>query len=120
VSTFGAPRAPRSEITSYHQDVAASLQAVIEEAEFALVRKLRRESGLDALCMAGGVALNSVFNGKVLPGTDFTNIFIQPAASDAGTALGVCYYIYHQILGQPRIYEMSDAYTGPSFANSRV
>ena len=120
VSTFGAPRAPRSEITSYHQDVAASLQAVIEEAEFALVRKLRRESGLDAMCMAGGVALNSVFNGKVLPGTDFTNIFIQPAASDAGTALGVCYYIYHQILGQPRIYEMSDAYTGPSFANSRV
>ncbi len=120
ISLFGQPREPRAEITRYHQDVAASLQAVIEEAEFALVRRLRRETGLDALCMAGGVALNSVFNGKVLPETDFTDIFIQPAASDAGTALGVCYYIYHQILGQPRSYEMSDAYTGPRFANGRV
>ncbi len=120
VSMFGQPRLPQDEITRYHQDVAASLQQAIEEVEFALVRRLQQETGCEALCMAGGVALNSVFNGKVLPETDFTDIYIQPAASDAGTALGVCYYIYHQILGQQRSYEMSHAFTGPGFTNGPV
>jgi carbamoyltransferase len=120
VSLFGEPRDPGEKITSYHQDVAASLQAITEEAEFALVRKLRLETELDAICIAGGVALNSVFNGKVLPETDFTDIYVQPAASDSGTALGVCFYIYCQILGNPRKYEMRNAYTGPRFENSRV
>ena len=119
-SLFGEPREPGAKITRYHQDVAASLQAITEEAEFALVRKLRRETGIDAICMSGGVALNSVFNGKVLPETDFKDIYIQQAASDSGTALGVCFYIYNQILGHPRVYEMSHAYTGPRFANGRV
>jgi carbamoyltransferase len=120
VQVFGEPRVPRSEITPHHQDVAASLQAILEEAEFALVRKLQRETGQKALCMAGGVALNSSFNGKVLPQTDFEDIFIQPAASDAGTALGVCYYIYHQLLDQPRTYVLGHAYTGPRFTNGRI
>jgi carbamoyltransferase len=70
--------------------------------------------------MAGGVALNSTFNGKVVPNTPFGEIFIQPAASDAGTALGVAYYIYHQILGQPRCFVMDHAYTGPRFTNGIV
>jgi carbamoyltransferase len=70
--------------------------------------------------MAGGVALNSAFNGKVLPETDFEDIFIQPAAGDAGTALGVCYYIWHEVLGQPRSFIMNDAYTGPQFRNGRL
>jgi len=93
VDVFGPPRVPRTEITKHHQNVAASLQAMLEEAEFALVRKLQRETGQKALCMAGGVALNSAFNGKVLPQTDYEDIYIQPAAGDAGTALGVAYYI---------------------------
>ncbi|HYO50149.1 MAG TPA: carbamoyltransferase N-terminal domain-containing protein, partial [Chloroflexia bacterium] len=75
---LGEPREPRTEITKQHEDVAASLQAMLEEAEFALIRKLQRESGQKALCMAGGVALNSAFNGKILPNTDFTDIYIQP------------------------------------------
>ena len=120
VEVFGEPRVPRGEITPHQQDVAASLQTILEEAEFALVRKLQRETGQKALCMAGGVALNSSFNGKVLPQTDFEDIFIQPAASDAGTALGVCYYIYHQVLDQPRTYMMHDAYTGPRFVNGSI
>jgi carbamoyltransferase len=120
VKLFGEPRVPRSEITEYHQDVAASLQAMLEEAEFALVRRLQRETGQKVLCMAGGVALNSAFNGKVLPCTDFEDIYIQPAAGDAGTSLGVCYYIYHQLLGKPRTYVMSDAYTGPRYSNDMV
>jgi carbamoyltransferase len=114
---LGEPRVPHTAITSHHEDVAASLQAMLEEAEFALVNKLQRETGQTALCMAGGVALNSAFNGKVLPQTQFREIYIQPAAGDAGTSLGVCFYIYHQILGQPRAFVLDHAYTGPRYAN---
>src|SRR5436305_1709108 len=117
---FGEPRVPRSEITEYQQDVAASMQAMLEEAELALVRKLQRDTGQKALCMAGGVALNSAFNGKILPCTDFEDIYIQPAAGDAGTSLGVCFYIYHQILGQPRTFVMNDAYTGPRYSDDET
>ena len=120
VDVFGPPRQPRTEISEHHQNVAASLQAILEEAEFALVRQLQRETGQKALCMAGGVALNSTFNGKVLPCTDFEDIYIQPSANDAGTALGVCYYIYHQILGRPRAYVMNHSYTGPCYSNGRI
>ena len=117
---FGDSRQPNETLTSYHEDVAASLQVITEELEFALLEKLYEETGYDCLCMAGGVALNSVFNGKVLPNTNFTDIYIQPAASDSGTAMGVCYYIYHQLLDFPRTYNMSHAYTGPQFSNGYV
>jgi len=120
VELLGDPRVPRSEITTQHENVAASLQAMLEEAEFALVRKLQFETGQKALCMAGGVALNSAFNGKILPETEFDDIFIQPAAGDAGTALGVCYYIWHHVLGQPRSFMMDHAYTGPEFTNGKI
>jgi carbamoyltransferase len=117
---LGEPREPRTEITKQHEDVAASLQAMLEEAEFALIRKLQRETGQRSLCMAGGVALNSAFNGKILPNTEFTDIYIQPAAGDAGTSLGVCYYIYHQLLGKPRTFVMNDAYTGPQYTGDEI
>lgn len=117
---LGEPRVPKSELTQRHMDVAASLQAMLEEAEFALVRKLQNETGQRALCLAGGVALNSAFNGKILPNTGFKDIYIQPAANDGGTSLGVCYYIYHQVLGKPRTYVMNDAYLGPKFTNATV
>jgi carbamoyltransferase len=120
VELFGEPRVQYGEITEYHQDVAASLQAMLEEAEMALVCKLQRETGQNTLCMAGGVALNSAFNGKILPETGFEEIYIQPAAGDAGTSLGVCYYIYHQILDRPRTYVMNDAYTGPQYSDEEI
>jgi carbamoyltransferase len=120
VEVFGEPRVPRSEITQKHMDVAASLQAMLEEAEMALVKKIQRDTGSKTLCMAGGVALNSAFNGKILPNTAFEDIYIQPAAGDAGTSLGVCYYIYHQVLGQPRTFVMTDAYTGPHFDDAAI
>lgn len=117
---FGPPRISGAEITRAHADMAASLQAMLEEAEFHLVRHLHRITGLTAICMAGGVALNSTFNGKVRLETPFQEIFIQPAANDAGTALGVAYYIYHHILGKPRCFVMNNAYTGPEFVNGRI
>ena len=120
VEVLGDPRAPRAEITQHQMDVAASLQLMLEEAELALLHRLQRETGARALCLAGGVALNSVFNGKILPNTKFEDIYIQPAAGDAGTSLGVCYYIYHQILDQPRAYVMNDAYTGSAYDNDAI
>ena len=120
VKLFGSPREPRAEITEHQQNVAASLQAMLEEAEFSLVQMLQRSTGQTALCMAGGVALNSSFNGKILPNTAFEEIYIHPAAGDAGTALGVCYYIYHQVLGQPRASVLDHAYTGPRYENGRI
>jgi len=120
VDKFGPPREPSSEITPHYQNAAASLQAMLEEAEFHIVRHLQQVTGESALCMAGGVALNSTFNGKVLPCTPFKDIFIQPAASDGGTAMGVAYYIYHQVLGKPRCFIMNHAYTGPRFTNGCI
>ena len=120
VELFGPPREPRTEITEHQQNVAASLQAMLEEAEFSLVEMLQRATGQTALCMAGGVALNSSFNGKIRPNTAFEDIYIHPAAGDAGTALGVCFYIYHQLLGQPRSFVLDHAYTGPRFENGRI
>lgn len=120
VQLLGEPRQPRTEITQRHQDIAASMQAMLEEAEFALVRKLYEATGQKTLCMAGGVALNSAFNGKILPQTGFEDIYIHPAAGDAGTSLGAAYYIYHQVLGKPRTYVMTDAYTGPAFSNDAI
>lgn len=120
IALLGEPREPRSAITEKVQDVAASLQAMLEEAELALVRKIQRDTGKTTLCMAGGVALNSAFNGKILPNTDFTDIYIHPAAGDAGTSLGVCYYIYHEVLGQPRSYILDHAYTGPQFSDADI
>jgi carbamoyltransferase len=93
---------------------------MLEEAEMALVQMLQRKTGQRALCMAGGVALNSAFNGKILPNTAFEDIYIQAAAGDAGTSLGAAYYIYHQILGQPRNFVLDHAYTGPQYSDAEI
>jgi carbamoyltransferase len=120
VRLLGEPRIPRSEISEKHADVAASLQAMLEQAEFGLLRKLARDTDRSALCMAGGVALNSTFNGKILTCTPFRDVFIQPAAGDAGTALGVCYHIWHQLLGKSRGFVMRHAYSGPRYSDGEI
>ena len=89
VALFGEPvRAPDKLLTPFHMDVAASIQKVTEEVMLRLARSLRREHGLDKLCLAGGVALNCVANGKILRDGAFSNIWVQPAAGDAGGAVG--------------------------------
>ncbi len=117
VDLLGPSRQPRGELTKRHEDVAASLQVMLEEVELTLVRMLQQKTGQQALCMAGGVALNSAFNGKILPQTAFKDIYIQAAAGDAGTALGAAYYIYHQVLGRPRTFVLDHAYTGPQYSD---
>ena len=100
---FGAPpRDPESLLTQNHMDLAASIQAVLEEVVLRITRSLAAETGMENLCLAGGVALNCVANGKVLRDGKFRNIWIQPAAGDAGGALGAALAAYHIHAGKPR------------------
>jgi carbamoyltransferase len=117
---FGAPRQKDEPLTEREQDIAASLQLRLEEVGFHILNHLHEVTGLTDLGIAGGVAYNSVMNGKILLNTKFRRVFIQPAAGDSGTALGVCYQIYNQILKQPRDFVMEGAYTGPEFSEAEI
>lgn len=117
---FGPARAPGAEVTERDRDLAASLQAVYEETLLERLRWLQRRTGLTDLCLAGGCALNSVANGKVMAATGFRRLFVQPAAGDAGTALGAAQYVWHQVLDRPRGFAMEHAYWGPSFDENEI
>ncbi|MBF0489108.1 MAG: carbamoyltransferase [Candidatus Omnitrophica bacterium] len=97
-----SPREPEGELTQKHMDIAASIQQVTEEIMLKTVHHVYKETGLDHLCLAGGVALNCVGNGKILEQTPFKNIWIQPAAGDSGGALGAAFFVWHQCLKQAR------------------
>ncbi len=97
-----------------YADIAASIQVVTEELILGLARQAHRRTGSTRLCMAGGVALNSVANGRVLRETPFTDLYIQPAAGDGGAAVGAALHVYHSVLGQPRRFVMDHAYWGES------
>jgi carbamoyltransferase len=123
---FGEPvRTPEKLLTQFHMDIAASVQAVTEEVMLRLTRSLAAETGAKNLCLAGGVALNCVANGKVLRDQRFENIWIQPAAGDAGGALGAALSAYHLHAGRPRVRPssgdgMRGAYLGPSFSQEEI
>ena len=101
-------------------EVAAALQKVTEEAVLAVARDLKRRTGASHLCMAGGVALNCVANGRLLEEGLWDDIFIQPAAHDAGTAVGAAYLLWNQALGQPRVEVFHSPYLGPSFTDEEI
>jgi len=122
---FGEPvRTPDKLLTPFHMDVAASVQAVLEEAVLRLTRSLAAKTGARNLCLAGGVALNCVANGKVLRDGKFDQIWIQPAAGDAGGAVGAALAAFHQFKGQPRVAGntdgMSGAFLGPEFSQADI
>ena len=94
---FGPPRAAGATLTDRERDIAASLQLRLEEVAFHVLNHLHEQTGLTDLGLSGGVAYNSVMNGKILLHTPFRRIFVQPAAGDSGTALGVCYQIYNDV-----------------------
>ncbi len=104
----------------YYADVAASIQQVTEEIVLGMVRALHRETGLDKICMAGGVALNSVANGRIIRETPVREVFVQPAAGDGGGALGAALYAYHCALGNPRRFVMRHAYWGAEYGQGAV
>ena len=118
---FGQPRRePESPLTQFHKDVAASLQKVTDEVVVKLANHVHGETQQENLCMAGGVALNCVANSKVLRQTPFRQVFIQPAASDAGGAIGVAAYVYNTLLGNERVYVQENAFLGPSFSDEEM
>ena len=119
----GHPRRHDELLTDYHMDLAASIQAVTDEIVLRLTRSLREETGIRNLCLAGGVALNCVANGKILRDGGFEQIYIQPAAGDAGGALGAALVGYHMQLGQERRVNgdaMQGAYLGPAFSQPEI
>ncbi|MBC8029367.1 MAG: carbamoyltransferase [Pyrinomonadaceae bacterium] len=118
--TFGPARQPGSAIGDRERDIAASLQLRLEEVGFHILNHLHEQTGLTDLGLSGGVAYNSVMNGKILLNTPFRRVFIQPAAGDSGTALGVCYEIYNGKLKRPRHEVMLGAYTGPEFTDQEI
>lgn len=124
---FGqAPRKPESELTQFHMDLAASIQRVTEEIVLALARSLHAETGANALCLAGGVALNCVANGRLQREGPFENLWIQPASGDAGSALGAALVGWHE--DHPERHRnirdvgdgMQGTYLGPSFSNAAI
>jgi len=121
----GPPRKPESELTQKEMDLARSVQDVTEEIMLRMARFVRRETGEPNLCLAGGVALNCVANGKILREGIFDRVWIQPAAGDAGGALGAALFAWHQVEGQARSADgerdsQMGSYLGPSYANEEI
>jgi carbamoyltransferase len=121
----GKARKPEELLTQHHMDLAASVQAVTEEIVIRLARSVRKETGAKNICLAGGVALNCVANGKLLRENLFDGIWVQPAAGDAGGAVGAAYAAYHGYLGQGRklnghLDGMAGSYLGPEYSDDEI
>ena len=120
IELFGPVRKPSDEVTQHHNDIAASLQKITEDIVIAILNNVHKATGEKNLCLAGGVALNSVCNGKILSRTPFKSIYIQPEAGDGGTSIGVAFYIYNTILKNPRNFVMTHAFWGPGYTTQEV
>jgi carbamoyltransferase len=112
---LGPKRTPEEPLEQRHRNLAAALQARLEEVYLGMLKQLAARTGLKAVCLAGGVAFNCVANGKIFDATGFEQVYVHPAAGDAGLAVGAAYYVWHQILGQPRSFVMDHAYWGPGY-----
>ena len=118
---FGQPRRePESKLEEFHWDMAASVQKVTEEIVLRMARDLHARTGQKNLCMAGGVALNCVANGRLVREGPFENLWVQPAAGDAGGALGAALFAHHCVLGNPRKFRMDHAFWGPAFSDEEI
>jgi carbamoyltransferase len=122
IDNLGQPRKPKDPIEKRHQDIAAALQEALQETVLHVLQHLRKETNISMLCMAGGVALNSVLNGAIAKSGLFDDIFVQPASSDEGSSLGAAYYAYMQkYSGQcHRMPKLDQVYLGPSYRKSEI
>jgi carbamoyltransferase len=114
---LGPKRTPEEPLEQRHRNLAAALQTRLEEVYLGMLKKLAARTGLKAVCLAGGVAFNCLANGKIFDATPFEQVYVHPAAGDAGLAVGAAYYVWHQILGQPRSFVMDHAYWGPGYSS---
>ena len=119
-SLFGPARKKEQPLEAMHWNIAASAQAIYEEAFFHVLAHVHDKTGLDALALAGGCAMNSVANGKLLERSKFKDVYVQSAAGDAGGAIGAAFVIWNQELGKPRSFEMRHAYWGPEFSSDEI
>jgi carbamoyltransferase len=118
---FGQPRrSPESEMEQFHWDMAASVQKVTEEVVLRMARNLHARTGMRHLCMAGGVALNCVANGRIVREGPFDDLWVQPAAGDAGGALGAALFVHNTVLGNPRRFRLDHPYWGPAFSDEQI
>jgi carbamoyltransferase len=117
---LGESRKKDNPITKEYENIAASLQAMYEEAFFHLLNYVHSKAKTPILCLAGGCAMNSVANGKIFDKTPFKEVYIQAAAGDAGGALGAAYYVWNQVLGNKRDFIMNTAYWGPQFSDAEL
>ena len=118
---FGEPRRePESPLSQFYKDVAASLQKVTDTIVIRMARHIERETGMRHLCMAGGVALNCVSNSKIYENTSFKDIFVQPAAGDAGGSLGAAFYVHNTLLNNPRSFVLKDVFLGPEYSDTYI
>lgn len=117
---LGLAREPDEPLSDYHKNLAASMQAMYEEAFFHILDHVHRQTGLDRLCLAGGCAMNSVANGKVFERSPFREVYIQSAAGDAGGAIGAAFSVWNETLAQPRGFVMDHAYWGPEYSDEEI
>ena len=114
------PNEPGRPLQQNYYDLAAAAQRMTEEVYFHLLNQLYDRTKLDKVVLAGGVALNSVANGKILKNTPFKDVFISPVPDDSGNSLGAAYYVYHQVKRQPRSYVMTSNYVGPGYSDGEI
>jgi carbamoyltransferase len=117
---LGPKRNPEEPLEQRHRNLASALQARLEEIYLGMLKKLAERTGLKAVCLAGGVAFNCVANGKIFDTTGFEQVYVHPAAGDAGLAVGAAYYVWHQVLGKPRSFVMDHAYWGPGYTRDEI
>ena len=120
VSRFGPPRKKENPLTDYHKDLAASVQRMTENTIFHIMESLQKKTGIKNICLAGGVAQNSVANGKIKRKTSFEKIYIPSAGHDAGISIGAALYVQHQILKNERTPSIRTAYTGSHYSNEEI
>jgi carbamoyltransferase len=119
IDELGPERKRGEELNEHHWDIASSAQRALEDTGLYLVDKIKEMTGEENLCMAGGVAFNSVMNGRIFHESRFKNFYVQPAAGDAGCSLGAAYYVWNQVLNNSRAFMMDHAYWGPGFSNDQ-
>src|SRR5262250_1592654 len=117
---LGPVRLPEEPIDQRHKNLASSLQARLEEVYLGMLERLQRETGMNSVCLAGGVAFNCVANGKIHAATGFRDVYVHPAAGDAGLAVGAAQFVWHQVLGNGRDFVMEHAYWGPEFSGAEI
>lgn len=120
VETFGSPRTAPGPIEEHHNDVAAAAQKVLEDRVLQMCRILEQRSSADYLVLGGGVALNSVMNGRILRECRFKDLYVMPAAGDNGTSIGAAFYVWNHILGHPERFRHSNPYVGLEYSNEEI